>query len=104
MVEARVDDERLAVEVELRPLVPALVDREQQPVVRQQEAVDRLREIGQLLEAAAVQRQPEQLPRPRQVGRDEQPRAVGRERERPGLPQLEELSERARQRPRRAPG
>jgi hypothetical protein len=104
VVEARVDHERLVVEIELRPLVPALVDGEQDAVVREQEPVDRLLEVRELLELTAVERQTEELPRPRPVRRDEQPRAVGGEAERPRLPQLEELLERARQRRRRAPG
>jgi hypothetical protein len=39
---ARVDDERLTVEVELRPLVSALVDFEQEAVVRKELPCDRL--------------------------------------------------------------
>jgi hypothetical protein len=101
---ARIDHERLAVEVELRPLVSALVDLEQEPVVREQLPVDRLGEARQLLELATVDRKPVELARSREVRRDEQPGAVARPRQRVGLPQLEELAQRARQRLPRASG
>ena len=49
-------DERLVRRgVELRPLVPALVDLEQQPVVREQLPVDRLGVVRQLLELTTVE-------------------------------------------------
>jgi ABC-type antimicrobial peptide transport system ATPase subunit len=86
----RIHDQRLALEVELRPLVPALVDLEQQPVVRQELALDGLGVVRQLLELAALDWQPVELARPRQVGGHEQPGAVARPRERIGLPQLEQ--------------
>jgi hypothetical protein len=70
---ARIHDERLAVEIELRPLVAALVDLEQEAVVRQQLPVDRLVVARQLLEVAVLERQPVQLSRPREVAGDEQP-------------------------------
>ena len=70
---ARIDHERLAVEVELRPLVSALVDLEQKAVVRKELALDRLVVARQLLQLAAVERQPVELARPRQVGGHEQP-------------------------------
>jgi hypothetical protein len=109
VVEARIDDERLRLvarleEVELRPLVAALVDLEQDPAVRQQAAVDGFRQVGQLLELAAAEREEEELPRARPVRCDEQRRAVGGERERPRLRQLEKLLERARQWSARARG
>jgi hypothetical protein len=70
VVEARVHDERLRLatrleEVELRSFVATLVDLEQDPAVRQQPAVDGLRQMGQLLELAAVEREEEELARPR---------------------------------------
>ena len=109
VVEARVDDERLRrfpglEEVELRSLVAALVDFEQDPAVRQQAAVDGLRQVGQLVEVAAVEREEKELARARQVRCDEQRGAVRGEPERPCLRQLEKLLERARQRSARARG
>jgi hypothetical protein len=95
--EARVDHQRFALEIELVPLVPALVDLEQKAIVREQLPLDRLGEARQLLELERVEREPVQLPRSRQVAGDEQPRAVARPRQRIRLAQLEELSERARQ-------
>jgi hypothetical protein len=100
----RIHDQRLALQVQLRPLVPALVDLEQQAVVRQELPLDRLGEARQLLEVATVDGQPVELAGPREVRRDEQPRAVARPRQRVGLPQLEELAQRARQRLSRASG
>jgi hypothetical protein len=109
VVEARVDHERLGLaapfqQIELRPLVAALVHGEESAAVRKQRPVDRLRQIRQLLQVAAVRSDEEELPRSRQVGRDQQLGAVRGERERPRLRQLEKLPERARQRPGRARG
>jgi hypothetical protein len=96
VVEARIDDERLggavAECVELRPLVPAFVDEDEDAAAREEQSVDRLREVGDLIELAALGREGEQLPGPRKVGRDQQLRAVGRPRERKRLAELEELA------------
>jgi hypothetical protein len=70
---ARIDHQRVAVEVELRPLVSALVDLEQQAVVGEELALDRLGVARQLLQLAGVDRQPVELARSREVRRDEQP-------------------------------
>ena len=110
---ARIHDQRVAVEIELRPLVPALVDLEEEAVVREELPVDRLGVARQLLELTTADRQPIELARPREVRRDEQPRAVARPRQRVGLPQLEQrpqirhdvrLSAAARRESRRARG
>lgn len=98
VVEARIDDERLrlarlAAEVELRPLVAALVEEEQDAAVGEELPVRRLREVGELLEPAAAEPREEELPCPRQVRGDEQRGAVGRERERPRLTELEQVAE-----------
>ena len=97
MDEARIDDERLELcaglrveQVQLRPLVPALVDLEQDPAVRQQPARDGLAQVGQLRQPAAPHPREEELAGSGQVGVDEQRFAVAGERERRGLPQLEE--------------
>ncbi|HEY4237882.1 MAG TPA: hypothetical protein VGM45_11185 [Gaiellaceae bacterium] len=82
---ARIDHQLLALQIELRALVPALVDLEQQPVVREEPALDGLGVVRQLLEPPAGRWQPVELARPREVRRDEQPRAVARPRERIGL-------------------
>jgi hypothetical protein len=97
VVEARIDGERLGVSsglehVQLRPLVAALVQLEQHAAVRQELPQDRLVVVGQLRELPTRGRQHEQLPRARDVRGHEQPRAVARPRERPRLPQLEEVS------------
>ncbi len=87
---ARIHNQGLAVEIELRPLVSALVDLEQQAVVREQLPVDRLGIVRQLLELATVKRQSIELARAGEVGGHEQPGAVARPRQRVGLPQLEQ--------------
>ena len=93
MVEARVADQRtLAEDVQLRPLVPGLVDLHEHTPVREVEALDGLRVVGQLGELAAGGRQREQLARARKVGGHEQRRAVRRPRERVRLAKLEELA------------
>jgi hypothetical protein len=69
----RIHHQRVAVEVELRPLVSALVDLEQQAVVRKELPFDRLGVARQLLQLAAVDRQPVELACSREVRRDEQP-------------------------------
>ncbi len=98
VVEAWVTDERPFTEdMELRALVPGLVDLQQDPSVREVEARDRLGVVRQLFKRATVGRQREELPRARQVRRDEQRRAVGRPRERVRLTELEQLVERLRQ-------
>jgi hypothetical protein len=109
MVEARIDDERLecavvAAEIELGALVAAFVDEDKDPPVRQEPPVNRLRQVGQLLDLPTLRRDPEELPDPRPVGSEQQRRAVGRERERPRRRQLEQLLQRLRQRRRRARG
>ena len=58
MDEARIDDERLeravvARDVQLRPLVAAFVDLDEDPAVRQEQPVTGSCEVGQLLELAA---------------------------------------------------
>ena len=95
--EARIDDERLRLgarlrveQVELRPLVPALVHLEQDPPVRQELPRHRLREVGQLPELAAARRHDVQLLCAGHVRRDEQRRSVGGERQRQRLPHLEQ--------------
>jgi len=98
MVEARVDDERLRLaaplhEIQLRPLVAARIDGEQDTTVRKQPPIDRFRQISELLRLAALERQEEELPDSRQVGSDQQPRSVLREPERPRLPELEERAQ-----------
>jgi hypothetical protein len=90
---ARIHDERIAFQVELRALVSALVDLEQEAIVGEELTLDRLRIARQLLELAALDREPVELPRPREVRRDEQPRAVAGPRQRVGLAELEEVSE-----------
>jgi hypothetical protein len=86
----RIHHQRRAVEMELRTLVPAFVDLEEEAVVREQLPLDRLGEARQLFELTARDRQPIELACPRQVARHEQPRAVARPRQRVGLPQLEQ--------------
>jgi hypothetical protein len=88
VVEARVDDERLllpvlAEHVELRPLVAALVDEQQDASVREEQAVGRLRQVGQLPELPSPGRDDEELAGAGDVGGEQQRRVVGRERERP---------------------
>jgi hypothetical protein len=101
---ARIHDQRLALEVELRPLVSTLVDLEQEAVVREQLPLDRLGVARQLLELASFDRQAVELAGAREVRCDEQPRAVARPRQRVGLAELEEVLEAKQGSRRRARG
>ena len=73
-------------DVELRALVPALVDLEQDPAVGQESPSTGSAKSVSCSQLAAVRRHREQLPHAGQVGGDEQRRAVGRPRERLRLP------------------
>jgi hypothetical protein len=92
--EARVDDQRLETfseQVELRPLVSALVPLDEDaPVGKELPGRHRLGEVGQLPELAAARGDLVQLLRARHVRRHEQTRSVVGERERHRLPHLEQ--------------
>ena len=95
--ETRIDDERLRLgaglrveQIQLRPLVPALVHLQEDPSVREELSRHRIREVRQLQQLAAARRHDVQLLRARHVRADEQRRPVRRERERQRLPHLEQ--------------
>ena len=87
------ETKRLAVDVELRALVAALVDLDEQPPVRQELPADRLVVVGQLLHLAALDGHGEELLRAGSSGADEQTTSVRRERERQRLPHLEQRAQ-----------
>ena len=98
VVEARIDDERLEVssplqQVELRPLVPTLIDQYEKAPIGQRLAVDRLGQVGELLHLVPVRGAEKELSRPGEVGCDQQGRPVRREAERPRVRELEERSQ-----------